>query len=188
MTVVKYPTAAAGDPDTYFCGQCGRRCQPLINDNVGFGPCIDGAASVIECGAFRSAITNSFRVAAQFGRAVHPETAALVARFGVPQAIIDGWIADADRRQSIADYLRRGQYEDVEGGAPFMRALCDWIAEGNADDKIVALIADLKVYCDPTEGGGRPLNMIEITDWFERLGRRAADVLSDPGDWEPGEA
>lgn len=188
MSVVKYPSNAAHEPDENFCGQCGRRCQPLINDNKGFGPCISGAASVIECDDFQTAIVNGFRVAKALERDVHPDTAALVARLGVPQGVIDGWIGDADRRQQIADYLRRGEYEGVDGGAPFMRALCDWLGDGHADDKIVALIAELKVYCDPTEGGEKPLSWIDICAWFERLGKRAAELLADPGDWEPGDA
>ena len=181
--VVKYPSKVASEPDRRFCGQCGRRCQPIINDNVGFGPCIEGADNVLDCRDFRVTIVSAHQIAEVQKRPIHPETQALIDRLGIPASSIEEWVGEYKRRQATAEYLRCGEYGQADG-APFMPALIEWVAAGNAHEKIIALIDELKVHLDPTEGGTKALSYLEICEWFDRLGDEAKETLSDPGDWE----
>ena len=108
--VVKYPSSAADAPDKRFCGQCGRMCQPLINDNVGFGPCIEDAPNVLECNSLRKAIVGSFTIAMQLERPVHDDTKALIARLGIPGSVVERWVGKELRAQAIHAELRQASY------------------------------------------------------------------------------
>ncbi|TAM99323.1 MAG: hypothetical protein EPN45_16210 [Rhizobiaceae bacterium] len=184
--VVKFPSKLSSEPNHRFCGLCGRRVYPFLCDNIGFGPCIDERSNAVDCRDLQHAIVGAVRMAEKCERTIHPEWTALIARLGLPQVLIDEWLAKAERAASIRDQIRLGEY-GAAGGLPFMRALSEWVAAGDADEKIIALVEALKVHCDPTAGGTKPVSMLDIMDWFERLGERAKDILSDPGDWEMAE-
>ncbi len=178
--VVKHPSTAAKESDSRFCGQCGRMCQPLINDNVGFGPCVDDAASPIECPTLQQAIVSSYTTARLMSKEPHPETQALVKRLGIPATMIDDWVAKADRAAAIKNEVRLGAYG--EGPCAFLRQAADWIGQGDTDERLLALIDRLMTSLDPTQG--RNATMGEISEWHARLATRASELLSDPGDWE----
>lgn len=181
--VVKYPSSAAGEPDRRFCGQCGRRCQPLINDNAGFGPCIDDADSALECPSLRQQIVNSYTMAKALNRPVHADTAALVFRLGIPEAMLNGWMAKAERVSIIHHEVSAGALGDPKFA--FVDQALEWIGEGDSEERLLALIEVLRIGLDPTEKETRSLTMGEIMDWYARVGKRANEILSDAGDWEP---
>lgn len=157
-------------------------CQPLINDNVGFGPCIENAASPIECHDLRDQIVSSYTIARFMKRPVHEDTAALVRRLGIPEALIAEWVENASRISQAKEQLRMGMYG--EGPCAFAKQAADWIGQADSDERLFAFIEQLRSALDPTEGGTRKITMGEISEWHARLANRAADVLADPGDWE----
>ncbi len=183
--IVKYPSAQAHQPDKRFCGQCGRLCQPLINDNEGFGPCVEDAASPVECADLRRAIVNAHSLAKARGRGIHPETAALIARLGLPAELVAEWVAEALRAQAIRNQLARGRYG--EGGASFLRQLDEWMRQGDSGERLLALIEEMRLNLDPTEGGTKALSLVEIAAWHSSLALRAAEILDEIGDWEFGD-
>lgn len=176
--VVKFPSSAVDQADERFCGQCGRMCQPLINDNKGFGPCVDGAPSVLECPTLQRAIVSSIGIADASQREVHPETKALIQRLGIPASIIAEWVDKAKRVLLIRHELRQQKY--VEGSA--LNQVADWIGQADSDERLIALIEELKVRVSPDAIGS--LTFGDISNWYAQLSERAAQVLADPGDWE----
>ena len=122
--IIKYPAKAAADPDRRFCERCGRRVHPFSTTGESFGPCLEDAASVMDCHDFQRAIVRAYQVAASMERDVLPETKALVARLGIPEAAIQEWLASARRVNDIKEHLRLGNY-GLANGAPWMRDLSD---------------------------------------------------------------
>lgn len=180
--VVKYPSQSADQPDKRFCGQCGRLCQPLLNDNVGFGPCIDGADSPIECGDLRRAIASSYSLARFWDKGVHPDTQALVKRLGIPETLVTEWVESAARVSKAADEIRAARYDD----ASFVSQLMNWVRASDSGERLLILIEEMRTALDPTEGK-RGCTYAAICDWHESLAKRAHAPLLDPGDWETSE-
>jgi len=182
--IVKFPGKSESEPDNRFCGLCGRLVGGLASSaSTDFLPCVDGVDNVIECADLRRAIVQAHQVGDALGRGLHPEWAALIGRLGIPSDLIAEWCAAAKKLTEMKEAVRRGGY-GMEGGVAFVRAFDNWLREGDAEAKLLALIEHGKVHLDPTAGGTKRLSMIEIGDWFETVARQAADILSDPGDWE----
>lgn len=175
-----YPSSAADVPDKRFCGQCGRLCQPLINDNVGFGPCVEDAESPLECYSLRKQVTSSYVLAQQLGRDVHPDTVALTKRLGIPDSLVRQWVDKELRASAIREELARARYDD----SSLLCQVAKWVRKGDADERIIALIDELRGALDPTEGGTLEMTFGQIADWHQHVATRASDLLSDPGDWE----
>lgn len=186
MSIVKFPSNAADEPDCRFCGLCGRRVQPLDASGEGFGPCIEGVETVIDCGDVRRSVVNAHTFAEALEKPLNPEWQAFIARLGIPAALVAEWVAKGKRVAAIKEFVARGKYEGM-GGALFMPALADWLDGGDADEKILVLLDELRVHLDPTEGGTRLLTLIQLADWYERLGKRGAEILSEMPDFEPAE-
>lgn len=183
---VKFPAARASEQDKRFCGLCGRMCQPLVNDNAGFGPCIDDAASPIDCHDLRRAIVQAHVIAKALESDLNPEWAALIARLGIPPELVAEWVAKGERVTAAQEFLSRGRYEGM-GGAPWINALRDWVGEADSDERLLLVVEELRLALDPTAGGTKTLSYGEISDWYGSLADRAKDILADPGDWEMGE-
>lgn len=181
--IVKFPSASADQPDKRFCGQCGRLCQPLINNNIGFGPCVDDADSPIECDSLRRAVVSSHLIGLQMRRPVHADVTALTARLGIPDRIVKQWIDKELRAIAIRAELSNARYDE----GSLLSQLLRWVQQGDADERIIALISELRTQLDPTGGGAQDMTMGQIADWFALVAKRASDILSDPGDWETGE-
>jgi len=107
----------------------------------------------------------------------------LVKRLGIPQSLVEQWVAKAERVQGARNELRQMRY----GPPSFVTLASDWISKDDSGDRLLALIEELRTALDPTHGGDQRLTWGEISEWYERLGKRAHEILSDPGDWETSE-
>ncbi len=79
--------------------------------------------------------------------------------------------------------MRRGQYGEAAFG--FIVEAAQWMQQGDSDERLLAIIEALRINLDPTRGGCATFG--DIAEWHARLADRAAEILSDSGDWEPSE-